>query len=129
MPKVTIRDFELVGESDIQAYTEKRLAEAGFDPEKNAVYERDWLKGETNYIQEDEPEEDPEEYDDLDDGKRMIYRTYNETEVASLWTFCKCPHCGHEQSELDMNDCGETYEITCENEKCEKEYKMYFDAS
>lgn len=126
MLKHTIYGMVLATQPDKDSYVQKELVKAGFDLEKSIRYEHDILK-DTIYYEQDK--EDPEEYDDLDDGKRMIYRTYNETEVASLWTFCKCPHCGHEQSELDMNDCGETYEITCENEQCEKEYKMYFDAS
>ncbi|MED4866127.1 hypothetical protein ABET15_04300 [Heyndrickxia faecalis] len=65
------------------------------------------------------------EYDEKD-GTRMIYCGYSDTEVASLWTNVKCPYCGHEQQELDMDDCGKTYEIKCEG--CEKEYKMHFDA-
>jgi len=67
------------------------------------------------------------DYDVKDNGKRMIYRTYNDTEIASLWTSVECPYCGNEQQELDMSDCGETYEIECD--KCGKEYEMYFDAS
>ena len=69
------------------------------------------------------------DYDVKENGKRMIYCTYADTEIASLWTSVQCPYCGHLQKELDMNDCGTTYTIQCENEDCEKEYEMHFDAS
>lgn len=58
---------------------------------------------------------------------KKIYRTYADTEVASLYTNVECPYCGNEQQELDMNSCGKTYTIECE--KCEKEFEMHFDAS
>ena len=67
------------------------------------------------------------DYDEDENGKRMIYCTYNDTETASLYTNVSCPHCGNEQLELDVDACGETYTIECE--ECEKEYEMYFDAS
>jgi len=67
------------------------------------------------------------DYDENENGKRMIYCTYNDTEIASSWTNVRCPYCGHEQQELDMDGCGETYTIECD--ECEKEYEMYFDAS
>jgi len=55
-----------------------------------------------------------------------IYRTYADTEVASLNTFVQCPYCQYEQTEQDMDECGKTYVIDCE--ECEKQYEMYFDA-
>jgi len=67
------------------------------------------------------------DYDTNENGKRMIYRTYSDIEAANFYTNTECPYCGHEQQELDMDACGETYEIECN--KCEKEYDMYFDAS
>ena len=66
-------------------------------------------------------------YDENENGKRMIYCTYSDTEVASVYTNAECPYCEHEQQELDMDHCGETYTIECN--ECEKEYEMYFDAS
>lgn len=66
------------------------------------------------------------EYEE-ENGVRTIYRTYEDTEVAELWTACECPYCEHEQDELGKSTCGETYVIECEN--CERKYEMYFDAS
>ena len=63
---------------------------------------------------------------------KEIYRTYADTEVSELSTFIKCPYCGKEWSEDDMNSCGATYVLTCDNEfedGCGKEFTMYFDAN
>ena len=57
---------------------------------------------------------------------KKIYRTYADTEVVMLATNIKCPYCGKEWQETDMNDCGETYQLICDN--CKKEFEMYFDA-
>jgi len=51
----------------------------------------------------------------------------NDTEVSELATNINCPYCGAEWQEYDMSDCGTTYELECGD--CEKEFKMYFDAS
>lgn len=67
------------------------------------------------------------EYEERDDGTRWIYRTYNDTEVSELATNIDCPYCGCHWQEYDMSDCGETYELECED--CEKRFKMHFDAS
>lgn len=57
---------------------------------------------------------------------KTIYRTYSDTEVASLYTYVECPYCGAEWKELDMDDCGMTYRIYCED--CDEVFEMYFDA-
>lgn len=67
------------------------------------------------------------EFEESKDGKRKIYCTYGDTEVASLWVNVTCPYCENEQQELDLTECGATYKIHCE--ECEKEFEMYFDAS
>ncbi|OBA07852.1 hypothetical protein A9P44_00425 [Paenibacillus polymyxa] len=58
-----------------------------------------------------------------------IYRTYADTEVTQLSTAVKCPHCGEEWMEPDTDECGKTYKLRCENEDCEREFEMHFDAS
>jgi len=58
-----------------------------------------------------------------------IYRTYSDTDVHSLAVAVKCPHCGEEWNEIDLTECGKTYNLTCENADCEKDFEMYFDAS
>lgn len=58
-----------------------------------------------------------------------IYRTYSDTEVTQLSTDITCPHCGEEWSEPDKDECGKTYTLICENEECEQEFEMHFDAS
>jgi len=58
---------------------------------------------------------------------KTIYKTYADTEVASLYTNIECPHCGREWQEEDMDECGKTYLLKCD--ECEKEFEMYFDAS
>ena len=60
------------------------------------------------------------------DYMKKIYRTYADTEVAMLATNIKCPHCGEEWQEMDMDECGETYLLICDD--CGKEFEMYFDA-
>ena len=67
------------------------------------------------------------EYEEHDDGTRMIYRTYHDTHAASLWVELQCPYCGYEDLELDLTECGKTYEIECGD--CGKNYEMHFDAS
>lgn len=60
-----------------------------------------------------------------------IYRTHADTEVVMLATNIKCPYCGNEWQEEDMDECGKTYIITCsndDNEGCGKQFEMYFDA-
>lgn len=62
---------------------------------------------------------------------KRIYRTYKDTEVVQLATNIKCPYCGEEWLEYDMDSCGETYVLTCRNEYdegCGKEFEMHFDA-
>ena len=56
---------------------------------------------------------------------KEIYRGYDDTEPYELMTNIKCPYCGAEWAEIDMNDCGVTYEIQCE--KCHKYFQMHFD--
>ncbi|MEF2247730.1 hypothetical protein [Paenibacillus sp. IITD108] len=60
---------------------------------------------------------------------KRIYRHYSDTEVTQLSTYVKCPYCGEEWLEADKDECGTTYVLTCENEDCEKEFEMHFDAS
>jgi len=63
---------------------------------------------------------------------KKIYRTYNDTEVYKLVTNIKCPYCGREWQEEDMDECGKTYIITCGDdfdEGCGKLFEMHFDAS
>ena len=73
------------------------------------------------------------EYEEHDDGTRMIYRTYNDTEVSEIVVNVQCPYCGDEWQE-DKTSCGETYEMVCNGEYswsdrgCGKMFKMYFDA-
>ena len=56
---------------------------------------------------------------------KMIYRTYADTVVVTLATNIKCPYCGEEWKETDMDECGKTYLLKCVN--CGKEFEMYFD--
>lgn len=58
---------------------------------------------------------------------KEIYCTYEDTEVVMLKTIMTCPYCGEEHAELDMDEPGKAYIVECE--ACEKEFKMYFDAS
>ena len=63
---------------------------------------------------------------------KEIYRTYADTEVSELSTRIKCPKCGSEWLEPDMNECGKTYELQCGDEwdldeGCGEIFKMYFD--
>lgn len=58
---------------------------------------------------------------------KEIYRTYADTEVAQLATNIECPYCGNEWQEYDMDECGETYLLHCD--ECEGCFKMHFDAS
>lgn len=63
---------------------------------------------------------------------KRIYRTYEDTEVVKLATNIKCPYCGSEWQEEDMDECGKTYIITCGyeyDEGCGKQFEMHFDAS
>lgn len=56
---------------------------------------------------------------------KKIYRTYSDTEVATLSCEVKCPICGNDFSyEDDLSPC-ETYVINCE--ECDEEFEMYFD--
>ena len=57
----------------------------------------------------------------------IIYRTYEDTEVSVLATQIECPYCHSEWLEEDMNECGTTYKIKCE--ECDEEFQMHFDAS
>ena len=62
---------------------------------------------------------------------KKIYRTYADTEVVMLATNIKCPYCGEEWQETDMDECGETYLLICDDgfgEGCGKQFEMYFDA-
>ena len=61
---------------------------------------------------------------------KEIYRTYEDTEVVMLATNIKCPYCGNEWQEYDMNECGKTYHLICGDESdtgCNKEFIMYFN--
>lgn len=59
---------------------------------------------------------------------KTIYRTYNDTEVATIVVNVECPYCGEEwQEDDDKTNCGETYILYCE--ECDKEFEMHFDAS
>lgn len=63
---------------------------------------------------------------------KEIYRTYEDTEVVELATNIKCPYCGNEWQEYNMDECGGTYLLTCGDEfdeGCGKSFKMHFDAS
>lgn len=62
---------------------------------------------------------------------KEIYRTYNDTEVTELGTRIKCPYCGNEWLEYNKSDCGETYQLECEDYDggCGKTFEMHFDAS
>lgn len=60
---------------------------------------------------------------------KKIYRTHNDTEVTQISVSVTCPYCGEEWLEPDKDECGKTYSIICENEECEEEFKMHFDAS
>lgn len=62
---------------------------------------------------------------------KRIYRTYEDTEVVQLATNIKCPYCGIEWQEYDMDECGEIYKLICDEEDngCGKEFEMSFDAS
>ena len=66
------------------------------------------------------------DYDENENGKRMIYCTFSDTGTVSTYTNISCPHCEHKQIEIDMDCCGIVYEIKCN--KCDKEYEMCFDA-
>ncbi|WP_146259625.1 hypothetical protein [Paenibacillus dendritiformis] len=57
-----------------------------------------------------------------------IYRTYADTEVAVLATEIECPHCGATWMEIDVDECGQTFILTCDNEECGKQFEMHFDA-
>ena len=57
--------------------------------------------------------------------KKIIYRSPSYTSPASFWVSVTCPHCGHEQEELDLTECYTTYSIICEG--CGKEYGMRFE--
>lgn len=67
------------------------------------------------------------EYEKLQDGTRMISRTYEDTYSHDLWVNVQCPYCEYEQEEKNLTNCGSVYEIECAD--CKKVYKMYFDAS
>lgn len=58
---------------------------------------------------------------------KTIYRTYADTETVNTITNLEYPYFGNEFYEYDMDECGRTYEVECE--KCEKRFKMHFDAS
>lgn len=64
---------------------------------------------------------------------KEIYRTFADTEVSVLATHIKCPYCGYEWQEDDMDECGKTYLIECGDELlgigCGRKFKMHFDAS
>ena len=59
-----------------------------------------------------------------------IYRYYADTEVVTLGTHVKCPYCGTEWLEEDVNEPGTTYVLECDDyydNGCGKKFKMYFD--
>ncbi|KIN42396.1 hypothetical protein [Bacillus subtilis] len=58
---------------------------------------------------------------------KEIYRFYKDTEVLKFVTNIKCPYCGAEWQEEDVDKCGETFVLECED--CEKKFKMHFDAN
>lgn len=62
---------------------------------------------------------------------RKIYRTYSDTEVTQLSTRIECPYCGKEWLEPDLDECGTTYNLNCDEDDdgCGKDFEMYFDAS
>lgn len=60
------------------------------------------------------------------DDMKKIYRTYADLEYTNTVTNLKCPYCNYEFQETDMDECGRTYEIECE--ECEKVFEMSFDA-
>ncbi len=62
---------------------------------------------------------------------KEIYRHLSDTEVTELSTRIKCPYCGEEWLEANMDECGETYDIECDDMDggCGKTFKMHFDAS
>lgn len=62
---------------------------------------------------------------------KRIYRTYNDTEVATIVVNIECPHCGNEWQE-EPPGCGKTVVLTCGgdfDEGCGKQFEMHFDAS
>ncbi|MGL5767871.1 MAG: hypothetical protein ACRCX8_19725 [Sarcina sp.] len=62
---------------------------------------------------------------------KTIYRTYEDTEVIKLATNIECPYCGREWQEEDMDECGTTYRVVCDEDYggCGEEFEMYFEAS
>lgn len=71
------------------------------------------------------------EYEENSETRR-IYKTYADTEVASLYVNVECPYCGNEFQTLDTTDCGEMYTVECDEDfedGCGKTFEMYFDAS
>lgn len=62
---------------------------------------------------------------------KRIYRTYNDTEVATIVVNIECPYCGSNFQE-EPPECGETVTLTCDDEwgdGCGKEFEMHFDVS
>lgn len=61
---------------------------------------------------------------------KEIYRYYSDTEVYELAVNIECPYCGEEWQEVGLTECGESYEITCEDspKSCGKKFIMCFDA-
>jgi hypothetical protein len=59
---------------------------------------------------------------------KEILRYYADTEVYSIAVNIECPYCGAEWQEIDKTDCGESYELECED-GCGKKFIMHFDAS
>jgi transcription elongation factor Elf1 len=57
---------------------------------------------------------------------KRISRTYSDTEVTQLSVYVKCPHCGEEWLEPDVDECGKVFTLTCENEECEEKFELYF---
>lgn len=66
----------------------------------------------------------PEE-EDIQFGKKFIYRGQEDTQVLTTETNMECPYCSCEFAEQDTDEQGRTYEIECP--ACEKEFLMYFD--
>jgi len=69
--------------------------------------------------------------DKEEEKMKRIYRTYNDTEVATIVVNIKCPYCGEKWQE-EPPECGETVVLTCGDdldEGCGKQFEMHFDAS
>ena len=57
---------------------------------------------------------------------KKIFRSYRDTEILALLVRIKCPVCGYEWMEDNVDECGKTYHLACY--ECDEEFEMYFDA-